>query len=97
MRYATRSNDHVSRFGFAFLSVDAPAHSAGPHEEAHIVFMRTGRMRWGVDGEERETEPGDMIVTPGGVPHSYEVLDDEPSKIICVTAPPEIDSDPGHK
>ena len=67
------------------------------HDEAHIVFMRTGRMRWGVDGEKRETEPGDMIVTPGGVPHSYEVLGDEPSRIICVTAPPEMDSDPGHE
>ena len=67
------------------------------HEEAHIVFMRTGRMRWGVDGEKRETGPGDMVITPGGVPHSYEVLGDEPSKIICVTAPPEEDSDPGHE
>jgi quercetin dioxygenase-like cupin family protein len=67
------------------------------HEEEHIVFMRTGRMNWGVDGEVHETEPGDMIVTPGGVPHSYEVLGDEPSKIICITAPPEKDSDPGHE
>lgn len=66
------------------------------HEEAHIIFIRSGRMRWGVDGDVQEVSPGDTVVTPGGVPHSYEVLGDEPAKVVCLVAPPEEDSDPGH-
>ncbi|MFC5972314.1 cupin domain-containing protein [Halomarina salina] len=65
------------------------------HEETHIVFVRSGRMRWSVDGEYRETGPGDTTVTPGGVTHSWEVLGDDPARVVCVTAPPEADSRPG--
>ncbi|WP_101297660.1 cupin domain-containing protein [Halegenticoccus soli] len=67
------------------------------HEETHVVFVRSGRMRWGVDGEIRETGPGDTIVTPGGVPHSYEVLGGEPARVVCLVAPPEAGSEPGHE
>ncbi|WP_137291752.1 cupin domain-containing protein [Natronorubrum halophilum] len=60
-----------------------------------IVFIRSGTTRWGVDGTVRETEPGETIITPGGVPHSWEVLGDDAAQVICVTAPPEADSRPG--
>ena len=65
------------------------------HEETHIVFIRSGTMRWGVGDDEQETGSGETIVTPEGVPHSWEVLGDEPARVVCVTAPPEADSNPG--
>lgn len=68
---------------------------AHTHEETHIVFVRSGKMQWGVDGDVRETDPGDTIITPGGVPHSWKVLGDDSARVVCVTAPPEADSRPG--
>lgn len=68
---------------------------AHTHGEEHIIFIRSGTMRWGVDGETRETTPGDTIVTPADVPHSWEVIGDDPAFVVCVTAPPEPKSEPG--
>src|SRR5262245_14207488 len=44
-------------------------------------------MRWTVDGESLDAGPGDVIVTPAGTPHSYEVLGDEPARVVCVDSP----------
>ncbi|GAA0197248.1 cupin domain-containing protein [Haladaptatus pallidirubidus] len=68
---------------------------AHTHGEEHIIFIRSGTMRWGVDGETHETTQGDTIVTPANVPHSWEVIGDDPARVVCVTAPPEPDSEPG--
>ena len=54
-------------------------------------------MEWSVDGEARETGPGDTIVTPADVPHGWKVLGDEASQVVCVTAPPEPESEPGEQ
>jgi quercetin dioxygenase-like cupin family protein len=53
----------------------------------HVVAIRSGRMRWTVEGESRDCGPGDVIVTPAGVAHSYEVLGDEPARVVCVDSP----------
>ena len=45
----------------------------------HVITIRSGRMRWTVEGESLDAGPGDVIVTPAGVAHSYEVLGDEPA------------------
>lgn len=57
------------------------------HEEDHILVMRSGRMRWTVDGETVEAEAGDVILAPSGIEHSFEVLGDEPVKLLCVESP----------
>lgn len=57
------------------------------HEEDHILVMRSGRMRWTVDGETVESGAGDVILVPSGVEHSFEVLGDEPVKLLCVESP----------
>jgi quercetin dioxygenase-like cupin family protein len=44
-------------------------------------------MRWTVEGESRNCGPGDVIVTPAGVAHSYEVLGDEAARVACVDSP----------
>ena len=53
----------------------------------HIIVMRSGRMRWTVEDQSLEAEAGDVIVTPAGTAHSYEVLGDEPARVVCIDSP----------
>jgi quercetin dioxygenase-like cupin family protein len=53
----------------------------------HVITIRSGHMRWTVEGETLDAGPGDVIVTPAGTAHSYEVLGDEPARVVCVDAP----------
>jgi mannose-6-phosphate isomerase-like protein (cupin superfamily) len=53
----------------------------------HVIVIRSGRMRWTVEGESLDAGPGDVIVTPAGVAHSYEVLGGEPAKVVCIDSP----------
>jgi quercetin dioxygenase-like cupin family protein len=53
----------------------------------HVIVMRSGRMRWTVEGETLDAEPGDVIVTPAGVAHGYEVLGDTPARVVCIDSP----------
>lgn len=57
------------------------------HDEDHILVMRAGRMRWTVDGETVETQAGDVILAPSGIEHAFEVLGDEPVKLLCIESP----------
>ena len=78
---------------FDDCEVDARTH--GPdkasrrhtHDETHVIFVRTGSMRWEVEDETLDAGPGDTIVTPRGVEHEFEVLGDEPAKTLCLIAP----------
>jgi len=54
------------------------------HEETHVIFIRTGRVRYTVNGDSREVGAGDVIIIPAGVPHSSEVLGDVPSHVMCL-------------
>jgi quercetin dioxygenase-like cupin family protein len=53
----------------------------------HVIVMRSGRMRWTVEGETLDANPGDVIVTPAGVAHGYEVLGDQPARVVCIDSP----------
>jgi mannose-6-phosphate isomerase-like protein (cupin superfamily) len=44
-------------------------------------------MRWTIADQSLDAEPGDVIVTPAGTAHSYEVLGDEPARVVCVDSP----------
>jgi mannose-6-phosphate isomerase-like protein (cupin superfamily) len=48
--------------------------------------MRSARTRWTVEDESLDVGPGDVIVTPAGS-HGYEVLGDEPARVVCVDSP----------
>jgi mannose-6-phosphate isomerase-like protein (cupin superfamily) len=50
--------------------------------------MRSGRMRWTVEDQSLDAGRGDVIVTAAGTPHSYEVLGDEPARVVCIDSPP---------
>ena len=52
-----------------------------------MITIRSGRMRWTVEGESLDAGPGDMIVTPPQ--HALlVVLSDEDATVVCVDAPP---------
>ena len=56
------------------LEVHLVTHPAGQVKETHVhnppqdhvITIRSGRMRWTVEGESLDAEPGDVIVTPAG-------------------------------
>ena len=54
-----------------------------PHEQ--IGYVATGRVRFEIDGEERELRAGDSYLIPGGVSHKVTAL--EPSVCIDVFSP----------
>lgn len=57
------------------------------HDVHHILVMRSGRMRWTVDGQTIDSKAGDVIVAPAGVQHGFEVLGDAEVKLMCIEAP----------
>jgi quercetin dioxygenase-like cupin family protein len=61
-------------------------HTHDPPQD-HVIVMRSGRMRWTVEDRTLDAGPGDVIVTPAGTPHGYEVLGDEPAKVVCIDSP----------
>jgi quercetin dioxygenase-like cupin family protein len=63
-----------------------PTHTHDPPQD-HVIVMRSGRMRWTVEDQTLEAEAGDVIVTPAGTAHSYEVLGDEPARVVCIDSP----------
>ena len=77
------------------VEVHLVTHPAGQVREVHVheppqdhvIVIRSGRMRWTVEGESLDAEPGDVIVTPAGTSHSYQVLGDEDACVVCVDSP----------
>jgi quercetin dioxygenase-like cupin family protein len=90
-----RPNDDDEGIWLDHVEVHLVTHPVGQVKEMHvhdppqdhIITIRSGRMRWTVDGEALDAGPGDVIVTPAGTPHSYEVLGSEPARVVCVDAP----------
>jgi len=67
-------------------------HTHDPPQD-HVIVIRSGRMRWTVEDQSLDAGPGDVIVTPAGTAHSYEVLGDEPARVVCVDSPPRTKPD----
>jgi quercetin dioxygenase-like cupin family protein len=59
-------------------------HTHDPPQD-HVIVMRSGRMRWTVEDQTLAAEAGDVIVTPARTAHGYEVLGDEPARVVCST------------
>ena len=60
-----------------------------PHEQ--ISHVRTGRLRFTLDGgkDTRELGPGDSIYLPANLPHGAEALDD--TEVVDTFSPPRED------
>ena len=79
-----------SRDGSAAPTRPQPRPGLGPMHDPpqdHVIVIRSGRMRWTVEDQTLDPEPGDVIVTPAGTAHSYEVLGDEPARVVRVDSP----------
>ncbi|MCH7719220.1 MAG: cupin domain-containing protein [Chloroflexi bacterium] len=59
-----------------------PSHTH-PHEQ--VGYVASGRVRFEIDGEERELRAGDSYLVPGGASHEVTAL--EPSVCIDVFSP----------
>lgn len=64
-----------------------PEHSH-PHEQ--ITYIVRGAMDFDLGGEKRSVHQGDLILIPGGMPHSA-VVGSEPTQAVDVFCPPRED------
>jgi quercetin dioxygenase-like cupin family protein len=67
--------------GISAYFVNAPP-GRGPVRHRHpydkVVFVREGRVRWTVDGQDHEAGPGDILVIKAGEIHSFVNIGDVP-------------------
>jgi quercetin dioxygenase-like cupin family protein len=62
-----------------------PAHSHTNNEE--IVYVLEGRLRYSVDGEVRDLQPGERMYTPRGAVHGFSNPHGETARALIVLAP----------
>ena len=62
-----------------FLLNALPGRGPGPHRHPYdeVQFIREGRARYVVDGQEFEAGAGDILVIKAGEVHSFTVIGDE--------------------
>jgi quercetin dioxygenase-like cupin family protein len=93
-RFARPSSDDEGMW-LDYVEVHLVTHPVGQVKEMHvhdppqdhIIVIRSGRMRWTVEDKSFDAEAGDVIVTPAGTAHAYEVLGDEPARVVCIDSP----------
>ena len=61
----------------------APLHVHRQEDEAFHVLE--GRMRFQIDGQERLAGPGDTVIAPKGLPHTYRVESREGARTLTIT------------
>ena len=63
-----------------FLLSALPGRGPGPHRHPYdeVQFVREGRGRWTVDGEEFEAGAGDILVIKAGEVHSFHCIGEVP-------------------
>ncbi len=63
-----------------FLLSALPGRGPGPHRHPYdeVQFVREGRGRWTVNGEEFEAGAGDILVIKAGEIHSFRCTGDAP-------------------
>ena len=78
VRRTLNSGDHTTLIEVALAQgATVPAHTH-PHEQ--IGYVASGRVRFGIDGRERDLRAGDSYLVPGGVSHAVTALEDS----ICI-------------
>jgi quercetin dioxygenase-like cupin family protein len=80
--------------GFAAMEMSVPARFGGPIPHAHdefdeAIYVLTGRLLVGGDGEPEEARPGSMFVAPRGQRHAFSNPFDEPALVLGLWGPPE--------
>lgn len=62
-----------------------PAHSHSDNEE--IAYVLEGKLRYAVDGEERDLTPGQRMYTPKGSVHAFSNPHDVTAKALIILTP----------
>ena len=64
----------------AYLVEAAPGRGTRRHRHPYdkVVFVREGRARWTVNGQDHEAGPGDILVVKAGEIHSFLSIGDVP-------------------
>lgn len=62
-----------------------PPHSHTANEE--IVYVLEGRLRYSVDGEQRDLGPGDRMVTPPGSVHAFANPHGQTARALIILTP----------
>lgn len=62
-------------------------------KETHFVYIYKGRAKGTVGDVTAEVGPGQLVVIPAGVPHSFERIGDTPVEIILFSSPPFMEKD----
>jgi len=74
-----------------FVDLDA---GRGPrlhrHAYAEVFVIQTGRARYTAGDEQRDVGPGDVIVVPAGVAHSFKSTGEEPLRQLSLHLAPEM-------
>jgi len=52
------------------------------HDEIRVTFVRSGKMKFTLDGKTVEVGAGDFISTLPHVPHGCEIISEEPLRIV---------------
>ena len=76
--------------GVSVVEVEMPAGTASlvhAHDEDESVHVLEGRIDFHVDGEPVSAAPGETVVLPKGVPHSYEVESGQGARWLSITSP----------
>jgi mannose-6-phosphate isomerase-like protein (cupin superfamily) len=71
---------------FATITLE-PGCSIGPHphdSEEEVYYILKGRAKVVDDGEERELQPGDAVLTGGGASHSIANIGEETLELLAV-------------
>jgi len=78
--YRFEGADHGDVCMSAFLLNAAPGKGPGPHRHPYdeVQFIRSGRGRYIVDGQEFEAGAGDILVIKAGEVHQFTCIGDEP-------------------
>jgi quercetin dioxygenase-like cupin family protein len=50
----------------------------------HEQYVLGGHARIGIGGDEFEVQKGDVVFIPGGAPHYYQNIGDEPFEFLCL-------------
>lgn len=50
----------------------------------HEQYILRGQARIGIDGEEFDVKPGDVVFIPAGAPHFYHNTGNEPFEFLCI-------------
>lgn len=80
---------------WSLMEVGIPR-DAGPPPHTHpwdeAYYVVTGEIRFVVDGREQLVRAGDFIYAPGGTPHGFSGVSDEPARMLIFDAPAHAES-----